>query len=127
MYRVSPMTYFTSAIISTGTAGVPIVCSPAEILTFNPPPSQSCAQYLAEYLQLEGGNLLNPDRVRECRLCPASNTDSVLALLGIYYSDRWRNLGITLAYSVFNVLGALALYWLFRFPKGTKRRGRRAK
>jgi ATP-binding cassette, subfamily G (WHITE), member 2, PDR len=121
MYHISPMTYFVSAIMSTGTAGVSIACSTAEILTFDPPTPQSCAQYLADYLQSTGGNLLNPDALRQCQLCPMSSTDDVLALLGIDYADRWRNFGITCAYSVVNVLGALALYWLLRVPKGPKR------
>lgn len=120
MYHVSPITYFVSAIMSTGTAGVSIVCTAAEMLTFDPPPPQSCAQYLADYLQSAGGDLLNPDALRRCQLCPVSSTDNVLALLGIDYGDRWRNFGITWVYNVVNVIGALALYWLLRVPKGPK-------
>ena len=43
-----------------------------------------------------------------------SSADQYLAAREIYYSDRWRNYGIFWCYFVFNILGAIALYYLFR-------------
>ena len=36
-------------------------------------------------------------------------------------ADRWRNFGIMFAYIIFNVFGALFLYWLTRVPKKSKK------
>lgn len=121
MYRATPVTYFVNAIVSTGLAGVPIECSARETFSFDPPPGQSCAFYLRDYIMQSGGILLNPAATRHCNFCPVSSTDAVIARFGIFYHDRWRDFGITLAYSTFNVLSALALYWLFRVPKAARR------
>lgn len=122
MYRVTPVTYFINAMVSTGLAGVRVTCSANEILKFDPPEGQNCGSYLKEYMNEMGGSLLNPNATQQCRFCPVSTTDNLLATLGIYYGDRWRNFAITVAYSVVNVVGALCLYWLLRVPKGARRR-----
>lgn len=121
MYRVTPLTYFINAIVSTGISGVEVTCTTKEVVKFDPPNGQSCSAYLTDYIHEMGGRLFNPDATKECQLCPVSSTDSLIARLGIDYGDRWRNLGITLVYSVVNVVGALLLYWCFRVPKGVRR------
>ncbi|OQE05807.1 hypothetical protein PENFLA_c229G02355, partial [Penicillium flavigenum] len=42
MYRVSPFTYLVSGMLSTAVSGTDVTCSTDEILTFNPPGSQTC-------------------------------------------------------------------------------------
>ncbi len=120
MYRVTPITYFINTIVSTSIAGVELTCTTNEILQFNPPRGQSCGAYLADYINEMGGKLFNPDATQACQFCPVSTTDGLIARLGIAYADRWRNLGITLVYSVVNVAGALLLYWYFRVPRGVR-------
>ena len=122
MYRVTPVTYFINAMVSTGLSGVEVTCAPDEILKFEPAGGQDCGSYLQEYIKTAGGRLLNPSATQQCQFCSVSDTDSLLATLWINYEDRWRNFGITLAYSGFNVAGALCLYWLARVPKGARRR-----
>ena len=122
MYRSTPVTYFLSAIASTGIAGTDVVCSENEIVTFNPPKDTSCGLYLATYISSSGAQLLNPSALDHCQVCPVAKTDDILATLGIFYDERWRDFGISLIYSVVNVATAFALYWLFRIPKGPSRR-----
>jgi ATP-binding cassette subfamily G (WHITE) protein 2 (PDR) len=107
-------------IVSTGIGHTPILCSAKEMVHFDPPAAKDCATYLTEYITYAGGSLLNPNATQNCQFCPVSNTDNVLAVLGIKFEDRWRDFGLTLVYSAINVLGALALYWLFRLPKKMK-------
>lgn len=122
MYRVTPVTYFVNAIVSTKVAGADVICAANELVRFNPPFGQDCASYLTPFLTTSGGTLINPQATDQCLFCPISNTDAVLRSLGIYFEHRWRNFGITLVYSLVNVAGALFLYWLFRVPKGFARR-----
>ena len=123
MYRSTPITYFVNAMVSTGIAGVSVNCSAREILRFDPPLGQTCEIYLKDYIGRSGGTLLNPTALQQCQLCPVSLTDNVIARIGIFYHDRWRDFGISLVYSVVNVLGALVLYWAFRLPKGARHTG----
>lgn len=119
MYRVSPLTYLISALLSTGIANQTVQCSALELLTFNPPAGQTCAAYLADYFVLTGGvgTLANPDATTACELCSLSSTNSFLASVSSYYDQRWRNFGFMWVYIGFNVLAALGLYWLARVPR----------
>lgn len=117
MYRATPVTYFVNAMVSTGAAGVDIVCSAKELVNIEPPRGQTCGAYLEEYLSFVGGRLLNPNAMQQCHFCPVANTDTLLAALGIHFEDRWRNFGITLAFTFGNVIIAICLYWTFRVPK----------
>lgn len=71
------------------------------------------------YMQLAGGRLANPDATfpDACQFCSLATTDAYLATVNIFYSQRWRNLGLMFVYIVFNVAAALGLYWLARAPK----------
>ena len=121
MYRSTPITYFVSAIVSTGVGKAVVQCSAKETVQFDPPNGQSCGIYLQPYLAASGGTLLNPNAMQQCQICPISSTDDAIARIGIFYQDRWRNLGITISYSIFNFIAALFLYWLFRVPKTFQR------
>ncbi|RAL10497.1 ATP-binding cassette transporter [Aspergillus homomorphus CBS 101889] len=114
MYRVSPLTYLIAGITATGLHGRAIRCSSEEMSVFNPPSGQTCGQYLAQYLQVAPGQLYNPSATQGCQYCQLRNADQYLASSNIYYSERWRNYGIGWAYIGFNILGTVALYYIFR-------------
>lgn len=118
LYRVSPFTYLVSAMLSTGVSGADVVCSDIELLNFNPPASQTCGEYMSEYItEMGGGKVYNEMATENCQFCPMTSTDQFLAAVSINFSDRWRNFGILTVYIVFNIIGALFLYWLVRVPK----------
>ncbi|GKZ32454.1 hypothetical protein AbraIFM66950_001842 [Aspergillus brasiliensis] len=117
MYRVSPFTYLVSSVLSVGIAGNTVECSDIELLHIPPPTGQNCSSYLDEYVRNYQATLLNPDDRTECLVCSISNTDQYLSALSMSYSDRWRNVGILIAYIVFNGIAAVFLYWLVRVPK----------
>ena len=123
MYRATPVTYFVSALISTGVSGASIVCSQIELLALQPPPGQSCGAYLNDYVQSAGGSLLNPGATQDCQFCPLASTDALLATLDIEFVDRWRNFGISLCYTGANFLGALYCTGFSGYPKGQNRGG----
>ncbi|KAJ9635209.1 Multidrug resistance protein [Coniosporium tulheliwenetii] len=102
MYRVSPFTYLVSAMLSTAVADTNVVCAANELLRFQPPSGQTCAQYLAPYISAAGGYLQNPDATADCNFCALSSTNTFLASVSSYYSEAWRNFGIMWAFIVFN-------------------------
>ncbi|KKK17140.1 ATP-binding cassette transporter [Aspergillus rambellii] len=114
MYRVSPLTYLIAGLTATGLHGRAIQCSTDELSVFNPPSGLNCGQYLAQYLQLAPGRLYNPSATQGCEYCSLQNADQYLAASNIYYSERWRNFGIGWAYIGFNIIGTVALYYIFR-------------
>lgn len=116
MYRLSPFTYWISAMVSTMLHGKAVACSASETSVFDPPANETCGAYLADYLGGAGaaGALQNPDATEACRYCTVTVADEYLAGVGIYWDDRWRNFGILWAYVLFNIAVAVFTYWLFR-------------
>ncbi|PYH99303.1 hypothetical protein BO71DRAFT_394369 [Aspergillus ellipticus CBS 707.79] len=120
MYRVSPFTYWASAMVSVQVHGREVICSSSELSVLNPPSGQTCGQYLSEYASLAGGRLMNPNATSDCSYCSVSTADEYISASGIEYSQHWRNFGIFWAYVVFHIAGATTLYYLFRVKNWKK-------
>jgi ATP-binding cassette subfamily G (WHITE) protein 2 (PDR) len=118
LYRASPFTYLVSAMLSVGVAGSDVVCSSIEVLHMQPPSGKTCLDFLQKYVDAKGGTIINPNATENCSFCTTATTDAYLEPLGADYGDRWRNFGLLIVYIIFNVAGALGLYWLARVPKG---------
>jgi len=121
MYRVSPFTYLVSAMLATGLANTNVTCAANELLQFQPPQGETCGQYMAAYIDAAGGYLASPNATDTCRYCTISDTNVFLASVKSGYADRYRNFGLLWVYIAFNILGALALYWIARVPKNKTR------
>ncbi|OQE34548.1 hypothetical protein PENCOP_c017G05487 [Penicillium coprophilum] len=121
MYRVSPFTYLVSAMLSTGVSGADAFCEAVEFLKFNPPANQTCQEYMGPFIKMTGtGYLKDPQATSDCSFCTVSKTNTYLAQISSDFADAWRNFGLMWVYIVFNIFGALFIYWLARVPKGKK-------
>lgn len=118
MYRVSPLTYLVSGMLSVGVANTDVVCASNEILTFKTLTGKSCEEYLSDYINIVGGALIaNPEDPNTCKFCYINKTNKFLEGVSSNYADRWRNFGILWGFIVFNIFAALFVYWLARMPK----------
>ncbi|GAB1316185.1 Multidrug resistance protein [Madurella fahalii] len=125
MYRVSPFTYLVSAMLSTAVANTNVECAVNEFTKFRPLNGTTCGEYMDAYINGIrdlgvpgfGGYLRDPFETLECQYCAIQDTNVFLDSVGSNYADRWRNFGILWAFIIFNVFGALFLYWLVRVPK----------
>ncbi|KAK9429132.1 ABC-2 type transporter-domain-containing protein [Lipomyces doorenjongii] len=122
MYRVSPFTYLVDAMLSVGVANTQVHCSDIELLSFDPTVNLTCGEYMAPYMSNAGGQIMNPNATSACRFCSVASTNTFLASVSSSYSHRWRNFGFMWVYIVFNLFGAIFLYWLMRVPKRSKKK-----
>ncbi|EGW34906.1 multidrug resistance protein CDR1 [Spathaspora passalidarum NRRL Y-27907] len=122
MYRCNPITYLTQAMMAVGLANNHVVCAPQEYVSINPPDGISCEQFMEDYISKAGGYILADEATGQCQFCQMNNTNEFLASVGSFYSQRWRNYGIFVAFIAANVLFSIFLYWLGRVPKGTRER-----
>lgn len=106
-------------MLSTAVANTEVVCAENEILKFNPI-SGTCYDYMQSFIGVNGGYLQNPNATTDCAFCQISDTNVFLAGVVSKYDERWRNFGIMWAYIIFNIVAALAFYWLFRVPRVKK-------
>jgi len=74
---------------------------------------------MSTYISTAGGYLLNSNATTDCSFCTLAETNAFLASVGSYFSEAWRNFGILWAYVIFNIFGAIFLYWLVRVPKSS--------
>jgi ATP-binding cassette, subfamily G (WHITE), member 2, PDR len=121
MYRVSPFTYLIGAMLSVAVANTDVTCEPVELVYFEPTNGTTCGAYMADYIKLAGGYLTNPEATTSCGFCSVSDTNTFLAGVVSFYSERWRNFGIMWAYVIFNICCAVFIYWLVRVPKNPGR------
>ncbi|KAI2824156.1 hypothetical protein CBS115989_975 [Aspergillus niger] len=120
MYRVSPFTYYTAGVGSSILHGRPVECSATELSVFDPPSNYTCGQYMQKYVEAAGGQVYNPNATSACEYCSMTVADEYLALRWVYWKDRWRDYGIFWCYFVFNIAGAVMLYYFFRVKKWGK-------
>lgn len=84
LYRVSPFTYLAEVrprlpsesllppepasdldllepqgLLATAVGGTQVVCAAQELITFNPPGGQTCGDYMAPYIAVAGGSLVD--------------------------------------------------------------------
>ena len=129
MYRVSPLTYLVSGMLSTGAWGTNLTCDEVELVKFPPPPGMTCGQYLGPYMQALGKNggdagyLVDPTSTSLCKMCAQGKSNTYLIQLRMKYPDAWRNFGLLWVYVVFNIAASLFVYWLARVPKGKRAKG----
>lgn len=121
MYRVSPLTYLTSAMMSAGIANSSIRCADFEIVKISRPLEKSCAEYLDTYALGTGARVLNFDN-GQCGICPLSSTNLYLHSIGVVYNERWRNLGLFIVFIILNTIGTFLLYWITRVKKWRRKK-----
>ena len=117
MYRISPFHYLIAGLLSASVGGGKVVCSKQEFLHFEPPAETTCGDYLETFIQIAGGYVEDPLETLACAFCPIADADKFLTGLSTSRDDEWMNFGLMWVYIVFNIFGAVFLYWAFRVPK----------
>ncbi|CAG9975142.1 unnamed protein product [Clonostachys byssicola] len=126
MYRVSPLTYLVSGLLSSGVANTRVICADNEFLTFKPMFNSTCFEYMKSHIENAGGYLVSNDATSDCQFCPISESNKYLETVSTYYKDRWRNFGILWVYLLFNIGASLLIYWLARVPKTSSDKKKKA-
>lgn len=122
MYRFNPLTYFVSSLLSTSLANSDLECSNTELVIVHPLDGKSCGEYLGPYNSFAHGTIVNPEATSNCQYCMFSSTNQFLDLIDAIYHHRFRDMGIFIAFIVFDWILALFFYWLTRVPKGNRQK-----
>jgi len=118
MYHVSPYTYLVEGLLGQAIGKQQLTCSTLELATLEPPSGMTCSAYLQTFIKNVGGYVTNPDATSSCQFCAFRTTDEFLfSSFHILYSHRWRNVGVFIAFSAFNIMAIFVLTYLFRIKK----------
>jgi ABC-type multidrug transport system ATPase subunit/ABC-type multidrug transport system permease subunit len=121
MYWLDPFHYYIEGLAVNELEHLTIVCNENDLLKFSPPPNQTCGEYMANFFSFGSpGYLANPNATQPemCGYCAYNSGPE-------FYSSRfewdaahkWRNLGILIAFFVFNIIVFLSLVYLRRKPR----------
>ncbi|KAF8955831.1 pleiotropic drug resistance ABC transporter [Flammula alnicola] len=120
MYFVSPYTYIIEGLSGEVIGHRTVTCSSIEFVHLNPPSGLTCGGYMANFISFAGGYLANPDASSDCQFCSMRSTDEFLGLtFNIFFHHRWRDMGILLAFILWNIATAYLFTYLFRIRTGS--------
>ncbi|KAJ5335527.1 hypothetical protein N7452_007930 [Penicillium brevicompactum] len=114
MTWADPMRYYFGATVSSVLHNVKAVCKPEDLAVFDPPPGQTCGEYVQAYMGSNPGYLQSTTETSSCKYCPYSVGDDYSRNLDFYFTDRWRDLGVFLAFCLSNFLIVFLATWVGR-------------
>ncbi|KAL8890195.1 MAG: hypothetical protein Q9205_003289 [Flavoplaca limonia] len=112
MYYLTPFTYLLEGFLSAAVHGRPVDCADNEFARFQPPPNESCDSYTQQFVAQAGG-YVQTGAEGICEFCQYRNGDEFARGFNIYYSNKWRDFGIFIAFCVFNFAFVFFASWLF--------------
>ena len=111
MYWLTPFHYLVEAMLGVTIHGQPVRCQTSEFARFEAPPGQTCASYTETFIQQAGGYVqTGADGI--CEFCQYATGDEFGRGFSVYYSNKWRDLGIFCAFIIFNYMVVYACTWL---------------
>ncbi|CAN8098395.1 unnamed protein product [Discula destructiva] len=98
LYQLDPFTRLISGMTTTALHDLPVNCAQNEFQTFTAPAGQSCGDYMQNYFDAGGIGYLADNATSACQYCAYKVGDQYYEQLGMSFDDRWRDLGIFIAF-----------------------------
>ncbi|GAA93595.1 hypothetical protein E5Q_00239 [Mixia osmundae IAM 14324] len=117
LYQLDPFTRLISGLLINELQDLPIVCKANEFVTFNPPSGQTCQQWAGAFVAAGTGYLDNPNDTTGCNYCQYRVGQQFTDPLDIQYQYRGRDIGIFVAFFVFNLIVLLIASRFLRYSK----------
>ncbi|KAL8365942.1 hypothetical protein RB595_004631 [Gaeumannomyces hyphopodioides] len=119
LFQLDPFTRLIGGTVTTALHELPVVCQPWELNSFVPPNGTSCGDYMAPFFGAGGkGYVVDSSSTSRCDYCAYRVGDQFYVPLGFDFINRWRDLGIFLAFVGSNVI---ILFLACRFLNFNKR------
>ncbi|KAA8897609.1 ABC-2 type transporter-domain-containing protein [Sphaerosporella brunnea] len=111
MYHLSPFRYMLEGFLGVLTKDVPVRCAEREFARFTPPQGTTCQNYVQAFIQQAGGYVEEVNG--ECRFCQYATGEQFAKGFNVEYGHRWGDVGIVIAFIVFNFAVVFVCSWLF--------------
>ncbi len=143
MFPLTPFKYVIETILGIVLTDQPIRCATGELSTIQPPPGQTCDSYLSNFsvninrlttpaqdkmnipAALQGYYIAQADGT--CSYCTYRLGTDYMASIEMNPQNRFRDIGILMAYCVFNILLFFFGFWLFRIASFKRNGGGKVK
>lgn len=98
LYQLDPFTRLIGAMVPTALHGLEVRCKKSELNPFTAPDGQTCGEYMAAFFQQGAPGYLVSNSTQNCEYCAYKVGDEFYAPLNMSYSNRWRDMGIFIAF-----------------------------
>ncbi|KAK6519369.1 hypothetical protein TWF281_003203 [Arthrobotrys megalospora] len=114
VYYANPIAYAARGMIGNVVHGVNVKCSPQELVTFQPPSGQTCAQYAGDWLASTVGYFVDNNATSDCQYCQFKTGDEYLTTVNIKFEDRWVYFGYFVIFIFTNIALIFTAYAVVR-------------
>lgn len=96
IYYLDPFTYLVGGLLGKVLWDVKVKCQPSEYITFTAPSSQTCGEYMANFLSSQAGYLLDSNSTGTCSFCQyatGADYEKTFNIKEKYYA--WRDVSLS--------------------------------
>ncbi|KAF3937032.1 hypothetical protein ABW19_dt0210161 [Dactylella cylindrospora] len=112
MYHLSPFRYLLEGFFGVLTHDIPVICADDEFANYLAPDGQTCQEYTQQFMDQAGGYVDTlPDG--SCNYCQYKVGDEYAASFNSFYSHRWRDVYVSIAFCAFNIIVIFVCSWLY--------------
>ncbi|KAJ1324848.1 ATP-binding cassette subfamily G (WHITE) member 2 SNQ2 [Microdochium nivale] len=104
LYHLDPFTRLIGGTVTTALDGVPVVCNANELQLFNAPGGSTCGEYMEPFFSSGGLGYIVNNATSACEYCAYKIGNQFYEPLGFHFDNRWRDLGIFIAFLFSNML-----------------------
>ncbi|KAJ5104762.1 hypothetical protein NUU61_002109 [Penicillium alfredii] len=104
LYQLDPFTRLIGGMVVTELHGRDVVCTEAEYNRFQAPSNQSCGEYMRPFFARGGPGYLRESATQACEYCAYKIGDQFYSTFGMSFGNRWRDLGIFIAFIGSNLI-----------------------
>ncbi|KJZ78583.1 hypothetical protein HIM_01974 [Hirsutella minnesotensis 3608] len=117
LYQLDPFTRLIGGMVTTALHELPVRCKPYELNTFTAPNDTTCGQYMEPFFARGGKGYLVSNDTQNCEYCAYRVGDEFYEPLNMSFADRWRDLGIYVAFIGSNLIILFTASRFFNFNK----------
>ncbi|KAH7383618.1 ABC-2 type transporter-domain-containing protein [Cadophora sp. MPI-SDFR-AT-0126] len=98
LYQLDPFTRLIGGMVVTELHDREVTCSASELQRFSAPGGQNCGEYMTDFFKAGGPGYIVSNVTDACEYCAYKVGDQFYSGLGFEFSNRWRDLGILIAF-----------------------------
>ncbi|KAI8279907.1 ABC transporter G family member 11 [Colletotrichum sp. SAR11_240] len=104
LYQLDPFTRLIGGMVVTALHDLKVACTSAEFNPFKAPDGQTCGEYMQPFFERGGPGYLANNNTQDCEYCAYKVGDEFYQPLGLAFDNRWRDLGIFIAFVGSNLI-----------------------
>ncbi|KAJ5089116.1 hypothetical protein N7532_007800 [Penicillium argentinense] len=104
LYQLDPFTRLIGGMVVTELHGRDVSCAEVELNSFTAPNGETCGQYMQSFFNRGGAGYLVENATQTCQYCAYKVGDQFYATFSMDFENRWRDLGIFIAYVGSNLI-----------------------